>query len=154
MNFTSRLPLANEISSEDCSGWNSTGTTASSSSSGSWDRPTGWSTYLLASVQWVVFVVGTVGNFIVLLVLAWRRSRSQVGTQLFVASLAVADIGLMLTTVWVEAYDTLQQSWQFGVIHCKLKYMWQWLTMNCSIWTLAALSIDRYKLSAMKSHYS
>lgn len=50
----------------------------------------------------------------------------------------------MFSTVWVEAYDELQDSWKFGVIPCKLQYMWQWLTMNCSIWTLAALSIDRY----------
>jgi len=80
---------------------------------------------------------------IVLMVLLWRRSRSQVGTQLFVGSLAVADIGLMLSTVWVEAYDELQETWQFGVIPCKLHFFWQWLTMNASIWTLAALSTDR-----------
>jgi len=152
MNFTTRLPLANENSSEESSDWNSTGTTASSSSSGSWASTIDWSTYLFVSVQWIVFVVGTLGNFIVLVVLAWRRSGSQVGTQLFVGSLAVADIGLMVTTVWIEAYDELHQSWPFGVIPCKLKYMWQWLTMNCSIWTLAALSIDRY-LNAFKYLY-
>jgi len=92
----------------------------------------------------MTFVVGSVGNLIVLVVLIWRRSRSQVGTQVFVGSLAVADLGLMFSTVWIDAYVALQKDWPFGIIPCKLKYMWQFLTLNSSIWTLAALSIDRY----------
>ena len=94
-------------------------------------------------VQFIIFAVGTVGNLIVLVVLVWRRSRSQVGTQLFVGSLAVSDIGLMLSTVWVEAYDEIKR-WHTGVIACKLHVTLQWVTMYSSIWSLAALSIDRY----------
>jgi len=101
------------------------------------------SEYITVAVQWVLFVVGTVGNITVLVVLAWRRSRSQVGTQLFVGSLALSDVGLMLSATWVEAYDSLVQTWQFGSVACKIQYFCQWLTMNSSIWTLAALSIDR-----------
>jgi len=144
MNVTGELPSANDSSSEETNSWNSTGTTASSSTSGSWSIS--WTDYATVIAQWILFFVGTMGNMIVLVVLVWRRSRSQVGTQLFVGSLAVADIGLMMSTVWVEAYDELQESWQFGVIPCKLQFFWQWLTMNSSIWTLAALSTDRYLL--------
>jgi len=57
------------------------------------------------------------------------------------------DLGMMFSTVWVEAYDTLQEGWKFAVVPCKLHHMWQLVTMNCSIWTLAALSIDRYLTS-------
>jgi len=124
---------------------NSTGTTASSSSSGS-SSDLDALTLTTVTVQWIIFFVGTIGNITVLLVLMWRRSRSQVGTQLFVGSLAVSDIGLMFSTVWVEAYDEIKQGWHFGLIACKLHFFWQWVTMNCSIWTLAALSIDRYFL--------
>ena len=143
MNFTSRLSLANENSSEENAyGWNSTGTTASSSTL--LFSYVDWLTYLTVVVRWIIFVVGTFGNITVLAVLLWRRSPAQVGTQLFVGSLAVADLGMMLTTVWVRAYDALQKSWQFGVALCKLHYLVQFLSINCSIWTLAALSIDRY----------
>jgi len=148
MNATSSLPLANENSSEETDVWNSTGTTARLWSA----KGIAWWTYLIVAVYWVVFAVGTVGNIMVLVVLIWRRSRSQVGTQLFVGSLAVADLGLMFTTVWVSAYDILQSNWHFGVIPCKLQYFWQYLTMNCSVWTLGALSIDRY-LYALKFRY-
>jgi len=143
MNVTGNdLSLANDSSSEETNGWNSTGTTARWSSF-VLSTDLSWSKYITAVVQWILFFVGTVGNLMVLVVLVWRRSRSQVGTQLFVGSLAVADLGLMLTAVWVEAYEDLVKSWTFGVIPCKLQYLWQWLTMNCSIWTLAALSVDR-----------
>jgi len=141
MNVTGNLSIGNDSGSEETNGWNSTG------SPPSWpfvlSTDFSWSKYLTAIVHWILFFVGTVGNLTVLVVLIWRRSRSQVGTQLFVGSLAVADLGLMLTTVWVEAYDELQKSWPFGVIPCKIQNLWQWLTMNCSIWTLAALSVDR-----------
>ena len=145
MNFTSRLSLVNENSSDETNGWNSTETTTSSSSLGSSKSSSGPDLldWITLTIQWIVFVVGTIGNMIVLVVLVWRRSRSQVGTQLFVGSLAVADIGLMLTTVWMEAYDSLTKFWPFGLIPCKIHRIGQWLTMNCSIWTLATLSIDR-----------
>jgi len=140
MNVTSHLSLANH--SRYTNGWNSTGTTTAKWSSFV-SLGFSWSNYVIAVAEWIIFFVGTIGNMIVLVVLVWRRSRSQVGTQLFVGSLAVADIGLMLSTVWVEAYKESQKTWLFGVIPCKLLYLWQWLTMNCSIWTLGALSIDR-----------
>ena len=45
----------------------------------------------------------------------------------------------------VEAYDSAAESFTFGTVVCKIQYFWQWVTMNASIWTLAALSIDRYR---------
>jgi len=148
MNFTSPEPLANKNSSEETNDWNATGTTASSSTSG-WFSENIVLTYTTVVVLWIVFVVGTLGNILVLVVLLWRRSNSQVGTQLFVGSLAVADLGLMVSAVWIKAYDLLQSSWHFGTIPCKLQFLWHLLTMYCSMWTLAALSVDRY-LYALK----
>jgi len=141
MNYTTRMSIANENSSKEPGDWNSTGTTANSTNFHSY--PPDWLTYLTISVQWIIFFVGTLGNLMVLVVLVWRRSRSQVGTQLFVGCLAVADITMMLSSVWVEAYDEVVDDWHFGVIPCKLHYYFQWLSMNNSIWTLAALAVDR-----------
>ena len=144
MNVTS---FANENSSEETDVWNSNGTTSMWEIARSFWSGVHWSTYLIVVIQWIIFIIGSVGNITVLVVLLWTRRRSQVGTQLFVGSLAVSDIGLMFSTVWIEAYDALQSTWQFGVIPCKFKYFWQWLTMNCSAWTLAAVSIDRYSFA-------
>ena len=125
MNFTSLVSLANENSSEETNG-----TTAILPTSRSFAY-IDWLNYASSYIRWVVFVVGTLGNILVLAVLLWRRSNSQVGTQLFVGSLAVADLGLMFGAVWVTAYDILTPSWQFGLIPCKLLFLWQSLTMNC-----------------------
>ena len=146
MNFTSRPLLANETDSQEWNGWNSTTESTANSSRHGWTYTLNadWATYTRAIVQWIFFVVGTVGNVIVLAVLVWRRSSSKVGTQLFVGSLAVSDLGYVMSNVWVRAYDELQEGWQFGVIPCKLHFMLQWLTLNSSVWTLAVLSIDRY----------
>ena len=143
MNFT-----GSENSTEETNVWNASGSSSSGKSSTSVD----WSTYTLVAIQWMTFVVGSVGNILVLVVLVWRRSKSQVGTQVFVGSLAVADLGLMFSTVWVDAYVAVQKDWPFAVIHCKVKYMWQFLTLNSSIWTLAALSIDRYLRASTYSY--
>jgi len=140
MNFTDQFTSSSENSSEETNVWNSTESSTSRRSTTAVD----WSTYLLVVIEWITFVVGSVGNILVLVVLLWRRSKSQVGTQVFVGSLAVADLGLMFSTVWVDAYHKMKKDWPFGVIPCKLKCMCQFLTLNCSIWTLAALSIDRY----------
>jgi len=144
MNVTRRSLLASENGSTD---WNNSTVTTASSPTSEPSNVVDWLTYLTGSVQWIVFVVGTVGNIMVLAVLLWRRRGSQVGTQLFVGSLAVADLGMMLSTTWVEAYYAFRdKNWHFGSIPCKLHVIWQWMTMNGSIWTLAALSIDRYML--------
>jgi len=111
MNTTGYVLSANDSSHPEkgTNVWNSTETTSSStSSSEEWQR--NWSEYITGIVQWILFVVGTVGNLVVLVILVWRRSKQQVGTQMFVGSLALADIGLMLSSTWVEAYDSVAQS--------------------------------------------
>jgi len=141
MNVTSSLSLANESDSEETTNSSSTGTTTKSSESSLDTDPL---TLTTISVQWIIFLIGSIGNITVLVVLLWRRSRSQVGTQLFVGSLAVSDIAILFSSVWVEAYGELIDNWHFGLIPCKLQMMWQFMSMNSSILTLAALSVDRY----------
>jgi len=152
MNLSSVVSSANENCSEETNDWNATETTASSPTSG-WFSKNIVLTYTTVVVLWIVFVVGTLGNILVLVVLLWRRSNSQVGTQLFVGSLAVADLGLMFSSCWIKAYDLLQTTWHFGAIPCKLQFLWHVLTIHCSIWTLAALSVDRY-LYTLKYRYN
>jgi len=145
MNFVNHISLANDNSSEETESSNFTKTTRFSDIDGL--------TYATVVIRFVIFAVGTIGNLIVVVVLLWRRSRLQVGTQLFVGSLAASDIGLMMSTVWVRAYDALQKSWLSGVIPCKLHFMTQFLWINCSLWILAVLSIDRY-LCSLKYPYN
>lgn len=98
---------------------------------------------MLSVFQWIIFVVGTTGNFLVLIVLAWHRSPKQRVAQLFVASLSVADLGMMLGGAWVQALVYVENNWRFGQAFCKCQFSMQILMINCAIWTLAVLAMDR-----------
>lgn len=120
----------------DCSTLVSTPSTASTT--------VGWSAVLLSMFQWLVFAFGTGGNLLVLCVMAWRRHRSQLVTQLFIGSLSLSGLGLMLSMAWVMALQTIDSNYRFGLVNCKLQFGWQTLAMNASIWTLVALAVERY----------
>jgi tachykinin receptor 3 len=102
-----------------------------------------WWTVIISALQWLMFVVGTGGNLIVLLVLIWNRSGKQLVTQLFVGSLSVADLVLLLSTGWIQGLLFIQNNWTFGQLFCKIQTT---LLATCgytSEWTLVALSLDR-----------
>jgi len=79
MNVSSRPFLANDSDSEETNGWNLTeATTPGSWSSGRlFSSGFSWQHYAAAAAFWILFVVGTIGNLAVLVVLVWRRSQSQ-----------------------------------------------------------------------------
>ena len=62
-----------------------------------------WWTVTLSAIQWLVFVLGTFGNLLVLLVLIWNRSSKQLVTQLYVGSLSLSNLGLLLSSGWLHA---------------------------------------------------
>jgi len=53
-----------------------------------------WWSVVLSVMQWLIFLIGCLGNVLILSVLIWNRSKTQVVTQLFVGSLSLADVAL------------------------------------------------------------
>lgn len=97
----------------------------------------------LSVVQWIMFAFGTVGNFSVLCVLLWHRSFKNHTMQLFIGSLAVANVGTMLGNAWIQALFYVDQRWKFGRLCCQLYNFVTGLTFGCSTWTLAVVAVDR-----------
>ncbi|KAJ8354872.1 hypothetical protein SKAU_G00224390 [Synaphobranchus kaupii] len=64
-----------------------------------------------------------------------------------VLSLALADL-LYLSTVPFIVYDSLAADWAFGELGCRLLLSLDLLTMHASIFTLTAMSLDRYRAVA------
>jgi 7 transmembrane receptor (rhodopsin family) len=103
-----------------------------------------WSTVLLAAFQWFQLVFGTFSNVIVLLVMAWRRYKLQVVTQMLIASLSLAGLGIMFSIGWVLPMTTIVNgSWIYGLTGCMTFYLFQTLSLNVSIWTLVVLAFER-----------
>ena len=103
-----------------------------------------WPNILLSAIQWSIFVLGTVGNLLVLLVLLWRRSTGQLVTQLFVGSLSVAGLLWMVSSAWVQALQFIDAEWKYGKMSCQIHYYLQISCIFVSVWTLAVVALERF----------
>ncbi|XP_060884887.1 galanin receptor 2a [Labrus mixtus] len=111
---------------------------SSSSSSSSWKAES-----VLISVSFaLIFLVGTVGNSLVLAVL-FRKGQMKT-TNLFILNLGIADLCFIVFCVPFQATIYTLDQWVFGAVMCKVVHFIIFLTMYASIFTLTAVSVDRY----------
>ncbi|XP_035771405.1 C-X-C chemokine receptor type 3-like [Neolamprologus brichardi] len=91
----------------------------------------------------VVFVVGLLGNGLLLRILA-RSRKTWSATDTFIFHLGVADI-LMLVTLPIWAAQYVQSAgWTFGTPLCKISGSVFTINFYCGILLLACISLDRY----------
>lgn len=94
-------------------------------------------------VYGLTFLVGMIGNtLIVYSVIHFRRMKSL--SNVFLASLATADLLLIIFCVPVKFAQLFSHTWTFGVFLCKFVHYIQNLCAICSVYTLTAMSIERY----------
>ncbi|XP_008429831.1 urotensin-2 receptor [Poecilia reticulata] len=74
-------------------------------------------------------------------------SPSSTSLHLQVLSLALADLLYLFTAPFI-VYDSLASGWAFGELGCRLLLSLDLLTMHASIFTLTAMSMDRYRAVA------
>nr|XP_044600796.1 galanin receptor type 2 [Equus asinus] len=90
----------------------------------------------------IIFLVGTVGNTLVLAVLL-RGGQAVSTTNLFILNLGVADLCFIVCCVPFQATIYTLDGWVFGSLLCKAVHFFIFLTMHASSFTLAAVSLDR-----------
>jgi len=98
-----------------------------------------------AAVVYTLLSIVTVGgNALVCLVVFHYMGITNV-TNLFIANLAVTDffIGLFCIPI-VLVSDYLLSDWPFGLLMCKFTSFAQSLFVVCTVYTLIAMSVDRY----------
>lgn len=91
----------------------------------------------------LVFVVGLVGNVLVVLVVLKNPCMRSV-TNYFLVNLAISDILVCLFCVPINLLSNLFSGWVFGSVMCKMVPFFQGLSVSASVNTLMAISIDRY----------
>ncbi|XP_062861153.1 C-X-C chemokine receptor type 5 [Trichomycterus rosablanca] len=89
----------------------------------------------------MVFLLGLIGNGVLLMVLLQRRAHLRM-TEIYLLHLAVADLLLLFTLPF--AITQLLTSWVFGNFMCKLIGMLNYLNQLCGSLLLAFISFDRY----------
>ena len=102
-------------------------------------------------MYWFVFIIGTVGNLLVLVVLSTPQGRKAAGghhatSRVFLMSLATADLLLHVISSWAEAVNMTifaDKGWTFGEGFCKINSIARVLACNASVFTLSAIAIDR-----------
>ncbi|XP_069693719.1 allatostatin-A receptor-like [Periplaneta americana] len=91
----------------------------------------------------VTFLVGLVGNVVVVIVMVGdRKSRS--ATNLFLVSLAVADLLLLLVYAPLETLQYFVMQWDESGAVCKLAMYALLLSAVVSVFNLAAVTLERF----------
>ncbi|XP_048796081.1 kappa-type opioid receptor isoform X1 [Lagopus muta] len=127
---------------------------------------------IITAVYSVVFVVGLVGNSLVMFVIistvlicqskqwkkiqtypepwksAWMEhidlyTKMKTATNIYIFNLAMAD-ALVTTTMPFQSTEYLMNSWPFGDVLCKIVISIDYYNMFTSIFTLTMMSVDRY----------
>ncbi|XP_028456144.1 C-X-C chemokine receptor type 3 [Perca flavescens] len=91
----------------------------------------------------VAFVVGVLGNGVLLVVLVQRRRTWSV-TDTFILHLGVADVLLLVTLPLWAARSAQDRGWTFGTPLCKITGAVFTISFYCGIFLQACISLDRY----------
>ncbi|XP_070563390.1 QRFP-like peptide receptor [Ptychodera flava] len=89
------------------------------------------------------FIVGLVGNLLVIYSIAKCR-RLQNVTNTFLASLATADLIIIVIVIPIQTPFYFSSKWVLGGALCKLLPYLTLLSSSCSVFMLTALSVERY----------
>ncbi|XP_051235071.1 gastrin-releasing peptide receptor [Dicentrarchus labrax] len=98
----------------------------------------------IASVYGVIGVLGLIGNITLIKTFCSAKSIRNV-PNLFMSSLALGDVLLLVTCAPVDASRYLSEEWLFGRVGCKVIPFIQLTSVGVSVFTLTALSADRYR---------
>ncbi|CAB3399848.1 unnamed protein product [Caenorhabditis bovis] len=90
-----------------------------------------------------VFVVAVTGNFLVVYVVMTNK-KMQTVTNIFITNLAVSDIMVNFTSLWLTPMYTYIGHWIFGGGLCHGLPLFQGTSIFISTMTLTAIAIDRY----------
>ncbi|CAD5218446.1 unnamed protein product [Bursaphelenchus okinawaensis] len=90
-----------------------------------------------------VFLLGLIGNVFVLLAIIWHPTLRST-TDYMISSLASADLLIIVFCLPTTLLNNLLTEWQLGAVGCKLSTFINSTTSCASIFTLVAVTADRY----------
>ncbi|KAI1897533.1 hypothetical protein AGOR_G00084250 [Albula goreensis] len=99
---------------------------------------------VIPSVYILIITVGLLGNITLVKIFITNSAMRSV-PNIFISSLAAGDLLLLVTCVPIDAFRYFFEEWIFGTVACKLIPVIQLTSVGVSVFTLTALSADRYK---------
>ncbi|ELT97056.1 hypothetical protein CAPTEDRAFT_125109 [Capitella teleta] len=101
------------------------------------------SDYVIPIAFAVIFFIGVIGNGVLILTVLFNKDM-RTRPNIFIVSLAVGDLILLLVSIPFYGFTYMYPKWQHGSFACKLLAFLKALSLGVSIFTLTALSWDRY----------
>ncbi|KAM9317293.1 neuromedin-B receptor [Gastrophryne carolinensis] len=99
---------------------------------------------VIPSLYLIIIMVGLLGNITLVKIFITNSAMRSV-PNIFISSLAAGDLLLLVTCVPVDAFRFFFEEWILGEVCCKLIPSIQLTSVGVSVFTLTALSADRYK---------
>uniref|UniRef100_A0A8C3VJB4 Neuromedin-B receptor n=1 Tax=Catagonus wagneri TaxID=51154 RepID=A0A8C3VJB4_9CETA len=99
---------------------------------------------VIPSLYLLIITVGLLGNIVLVKIFITNSAMRSV-PNIFISNLAAGDVLLLLTCVPVDASRYFLDEWMFGKVGCKLIPVIQLTSVGVSVFTLTALSADRYR---------
>ncbi|XP_068407484.1 LOW QUALITY PROTEIN: neuromedin-B receptor [Eschrichtius robustus] len=99
---------------------------------------------VIPSLYLLIITVGLLGNILLVRIFITNSAMRSV-PNIFISNLAAGDALLLLTCVPVDASRYFFDEWMFGKVGCKLIPVIQLTSVGVSVFTLTALSADRYR---------
>ncbi|KAF8787560.1 Thyrotropin-releasing hormone receptor like protein [Argiope bruennichi] len=95
--------------------------------------------------QGIVFIVGVLGNIMVVIVV-WQTRSMHTPTNCYLVSLSIADFMVLIASVPNEilAYYLLGDEWVWGRWGCAIFIFLQYLGINASSLSITAFTVERY----------
>lgn len=100
-------------------------------------------TYIVPIIFAVIFLVGVLGNGTLILIFMRHRNMRNVPNT-YIISLALGDLLLILTCVPFTSTVYTFDSWPYGETICKISEAAKDISVGVSVFTLTALSAERY----------
>ncbi|NXI75177.1 AGTR2 protein, partial [Rhipidura dahli] len=98
---------------------------------------------LIPALFYVVFILGLVGNSVVVVVLCCHTGPKTVAN-IYIFNLAMADLLCLATLPFWATYYAQGYNWLFGSLMCKISSSVLCLNMFASIFFITCMSVDRY----------
>ncbi|KAK7481334.1 hypothetical protein BaRGS_00027414 [Batillaria attramentaria] len=110
----------------------------------SFHGPPSYNKVILLSLYAPVFLVALLGNLLVLATVVRERMSLGKAKNLYLLNLAVADLLVTLLCMPAAVGTLIYRLWLYGVFLCKFTAFLQGVAVTSSIFTLTAMSVDRY----------
>lgn len=105
----------------------------------------GMDNFITLLVFGLIFTLGVLGNSMVITVLARSKpGKPRSTTNIFILNLSIADLSYLLFCIPFQSTIYMMPTWVLGAFICKFIHYFFTVSMLVSIFTLSAMSVDRY----------